>query len=94
MRRPFDAFEIGRCCDVDAHDGTTFVERCDDLNCEHVNTYFTLYGHTMGEGVEDIADRQTGEQCADLLSRILDVDVVFPEDATYMSYAHRWSGRP
>ena len=59
----FDGYEIAPVCRVQGHDA---YEICTPSEAE----YWTLYGHIPGEGVDAVADRQTKEQCEELLYRL------------------------
>jgi hypothetical protein len=59
----FDGYEIAAVCRVPGHDA---YEICTPSEAE----YWTLYGHIPGEGVDAVADRQTKEQCEELLYRL------------------------
>ena len=67
---PFDCYEIRKVREYADPNGGTFCEPFADEDEEALREFWTLYGHTPGEGVQDIADRDTLEQVIDLYQRI------------------------
>lgn len=81
MPKQFDGYEIRKVAEYDDGKGGTFCEPIDDHEDDDLRTavaqaltakrtFWTLYGHTQGEGVQDIADRDTYEEIRDLYQRI------------------------
>lgn len=64
--KPFDSYEIEGCHVVGHQDGIDMVERCDIDKAE----FYTLYGHTDGEGVQSIADFDTIAEAEEMYFKI------------------------
>lgn len=79
MFKPYDAYEISRVHKFSDNAGGTFCEPVrdwDDYHCEEaIATFWTVYGHVEGEGVESIKDFDTNEQAVAFLSKILGVEL-------------------
>jgi hypothetical protein len=64
---PFDAYEIHPVTEHCAPDGSTFCEIADD---PAEASFWSLYGHIPGQGVECIGDFASFEAAAEIYARI------------------------